>query len=91
MGFKKKVLKKIDKRKISKKKDCLWNIYKQFDYDTYKKGFKDNLKSPLYKNCIWTEEQELEMIKTMKEKKIICYVRDEPKTARFSLWIQARL
>lgn len=75
MRFKKKILKKIDKRKISKKKDCLWNIYRQFGYNIYKKTFKDNLNFPLYKNCVWTEQQELEMIKAMKEKKIVCYIK----------------
>lgn len=72
MRFRKKILKKIDKRKIRKKQTCLWNIYKQFGYDIYDKNFKDSKKYPLYQNCIWTEEQEKEMIKLMKEKKVKC-------------------
>jgi len=74
MRFKKKALEKIDRRKISKGKDCLWNVYKRFGYDIHKKAFKDNPSSPLYENCIWTIEQELEMIDTMRDSKIICHV-----------------
>ncbi len=73
--FKKNRLKKINKRRISKKKDCLWNIYRQFGCDIYKNGFEDNFNSPLYKNCVWTEEQELEMIKEMKKRKTICHIK----------------
>jgi hypothetical protein len=75
MKYKKKVLKEINKRKLSKIRDCLWNIYNQFGYNIEDKKFKDNPKNPLYQNCFWTEKQELEMIKAMKKRKIICYCK----------------
>lgn len=65
-----KLLKKIDKRLIRKGKSCVWNIYKQFGKDIDK--LKDDPKNPLYSRCTWTEQQEEEMKRLFKKKKVRC-------------------